>query len=91
MPAGAGRAGLPRQDRHQSPGCAGGSVRPQPREDLQVLHPPGAAPLPHPALHHRAQGGLHPQVHPAQAGVQTPQEQVVPGHIFRTRARHSSE
>merc|ERR1719400_2625249 len=58
----------------------------QPPEDLQVHHKAGAQTEARAPVHHRAQGDLHPEVHPAPAGGQTPADQVVPGpHPGRPR------
>ena len=54
-------------------------MRPQPPEDLQAHHQAGAQAQARAPVHHRAQGDLQPQVHPAPPGAQAPADPVVPG------------
>ena len=70
---------MSRQGSRVSGGRARGGVRPQPPEDLQVCDKAGAQAGPQARVHYRAQGDLHPQVYPAQAGAQAPADPLVSG------------
>ena len=59
---------MSRQGSRVSGGRAGGGVRPQPSEDLQICDQAGAQPLTRAPVHHCAQGDLHPQVLTARTG-----------------------
>jgi hypothetical protein len=63
-----GAGGVSRQGPHLYCGCAGGGLRSEPPEDLQVYYQAGAQSVARAGVHHRAQGDLHAQVHHSPAG-----------------------